>query len=266
MYCWRVTSRSHAAPALLRLASHPLRWRLLIELARSDLRVHELVTLTGQPQNLVSYHLRLLRDGGLVTARRSSLDGRDSYHHLDLGRCADALAGTGAALHPALHLSGTAGAPSGRLLVCLLKLLIQRMKVLSEPLVKLATPLKIIAKKLERLEFGAAQAQVAAATQQVELAKGQVSAAAAEVTKAQQAAAAQVELAKAQVVAASQQKDLAEAAAVRSQQTFTELSKTITGFTNTLTAMEKTITSADAQVKQLSQQYTTELRDKIIVP
>ena len=112
MYCRRVTSKSHAAPALLRLASHPLRWRLLTELARSDLRVHELVTLTGQPQNLVSYHLRLLRDGGLVTARRSSLDGRDSYHHLDLGRCADALAGTGAALHPALHL--TPGPPAPR--------------------------------------------------------------------------------------------------------------------------------------------------------
>ena len=41
------------------------------------------------PQNLLSYHLRQLRDGGLVTARRSSYDGRDSYYHLDLDRCAD---------------------------------------------------------------------------------------------------------------------------------------------------------------------------------
>ena len=40
----------------------------------------------------------------LVTARRSSLDGRDSYYHLDLDRCADALTATGAALHPALRL------------------------------------------------------------------------------------------------------------------------------------------------------------------
>ena len=87
----------------VRLAAHPLRWRLLAELADSDYRVRELVTLVGEPQNLVSYHLRLLRDGGLVTATRSSFDGRDSYYHLDLDRCADALAHAGTALHPALR-------------------------------------------------------------------------------------------------------------------------------------------------------------------
>jgi protein-tyrosine-phosphatase/DNA-binding transcriptional ArsR family regulator len=106
-----VASSSQAAPAFVRLAGHPLRWRLLIELAHSDLRVRELVTLTGQAQNLVSYHLRLLRDSGLVTASRSSFDGRDSYYHLDLDRCAQALTGTGAALHPALHLDRTTPAP-----------------------------------------------------------------------------------------------------------------------------------------------------------
>jgi protein-tyrosine-phosphatase/DNA-binding transcriptional ArsR family regulator len=90
-------------PAFVRLAAHPLRWRLLTALAEGDYRVRELATLLGQPQNLVSYHLRLLRDGGLVTATRSSFDGRDSYYHLDLDRCAEALADTGAALHPALH-------------------------------------------------------------------------------------------------------------------------------------------------------------------
>ncbi|HEX2774693.1 MAG TPA: MarR family transcriptional regulator [Micromonosporaceae bacterium] len=105
-------SSSHAAPAFVRLAGHPLRWRLLTELAHSDLRVRELVTLLGQPQNLVSYHLRLLREGGLVTATRSSFDGRDSYYHLDLDRCAQALSGTGAALHPALHLDRATPAPS----------------------------------------------------------------------------------------------------------------------------------------------------------
>jgi protein-tyrosine-phosphatase/DNA-binding transcriptional ArsR family regulator len=91
-----------------------LRWRLLTELAHSDLRVRELVALLGRPQNLVSYHLRLLRDGGLVTASRSSLDGRDTYYHLDLDRCAQALAGTGIALHPALGLTGTTSAAPAR--------------------------------------------------------------------------------------------------------------------------------------------------------
>ncbi len=101
-------------PVFARMAGHELRWRLLSELARSDLRVRELVTLTGQPQSLVSYHLRQLRASGLVSARRSSFDGRDAYYHLDLARCADSLAAAGAALHPGLNLT-SAAAPAPRL-------------------------------------------------------------------------------------------------------------------------------------------------------
>src|SRR3954470_1383290 len=97
-----------ALPTFVRLAAHPLRWRLLAELADSDYRVRELVARVDQPQNLVSYHLRLLRDGGLVTANRSSFDGRDSYYHLDLERCAAGLADAGTALHPALRPGSTA--------------------------------------------------------------------------------------------------------------------------------------------------------------
>jgi ArsR family transcriptional regulator, arsenate/arsenite/antimonite-responsive transcriptional repressor / arsenate reductase (thioredoxin) len=99
-----------APPPFVRLVAHPVRWRLVTELAHSDLRVRELVALVAQPQNLVSYHLRLLRSAGLVTARRSSFDGRDSYYHLDLDHCANALAGTGAAVHPALRMDRTASA------------------------------------------------------------------------------------------------------------------------------------------------------------
>jgi protein-tyrosine-phosphatase/DNA-binding transcriptional ArsR family regulator len=114
MYNAGMGSSSQAAPAFLRLAGHPLRWRLLTELAHSDLRVRELVTLVGQRQNLVSYHLRRLRDGGLVAARRSSFDARDSYYRLDLDRCAMALAGTGGALHPALRLDRATPATAHR--------------------------------------------------------------------------------------------------------------------------------------------------------
>ena len=92
------------APSFVRMAAHPLRWRLLVELAGSDHRVRELTERVGQPQNLISYHLRLLRGSGLVTARRSSFDARDSYYHLDLDQCADALDLTATALHPALRL------------------------------------------------------------------------------------------------------------------------------------------------------------------
>jgi ArsR family transcriptional regulator, arsenate/arsenite/antimonite-responsive transcriptional repressor / arsenate reductase (thioredoxin) len=93
-----------APPAFARMAADPLRWRLLRELSRSDHRVRELVALAGQPQSLVSYHLAQLRASGLVRARRSSFDGRDTYYHLDLARCARSLAAAGAALHTGLRL------------------------------------------------------------------------------------------------------------------------------------------------------------------
>lgn len=99
-------------PAFLQLAGHPVRWRLLTELARSDLRVGELTAMVGQPQNAVSYHLGRLRAGELVSMRRSSADHRDSYYHIDLTRCGDLLAATGAALHPGLVT--TPPAPAGR--------------------------------------------------------------------------------------------------------------------------------------------------------
>ena len=88
----------------LQLVAEPLRWQLLSELARSDRRVNELTAIADKPQNLVSYHLRELRRAGLVSSRRSSADGRDSYYRADLDRCGRLLGATGAALHPGLHL------------------------------------------------------------------------------------------------------------------------------------------------------------------
>lgn len=105
-------ARELAAPGFLRLAGHPLRWALLRELARSDRQVHELTALTGQPQNLISYHLGKLRSARLVSARRSSADARDSYYTADMPRLAGLLAATGQALHPGLHLAPAPGAPA----------------------------------------------------------------------------------------------------------------------------------------------------------
>ncbi|WP_039805337.1 arsenate reductase/protein-tyrosine-phosphatase family protein [Nocardia araoensis] len=114
-----MTSTRQAVPPFVHLAAHPLRWQLLTALSDSDYRVRELVARVGEPQNLVSYHLRLLRDGGLVTATRSSHDGRDSYYHLDLDRSAEMLAGAGTVLHPALRMTPapTAFEPSAPLAV-----------------------------------------------------------------------------------------------------------------------------------------------------
>ncbi|HTO09819.1 MAG TPA: helix-turn-helix domain-containing protein [Myxococcota bacterium] len=94
-----------APPDFLQLAGHPLRWRLLRELARSDRVVSELTGLVGEPQNLVSYHLGKLREGGLVSARRSSADRRDAYYTVDLSRIAGLLSDSGGALHPGLRLA-----------------------------------------------------------------------------------------------------------------------------------------------------------------
>jgi protein-tyrosine-phosphatase len=67
--------------------------------------VHELTALVGEPQNLVSYHLGKLRDGRLVSARRSSADRRDAYYTVDLARIGGLLSATGGALHPGLRLT-----------------------------------------------------------------------------------------------------------------------------------------------------------------
>ncbi len=94
-----------APPAFLPAAGHPVRWRLLAELAGSDRQVHELTARLDQPQNLISYHLGQLRKAGLVTARRSAADGRDIYYRIDLAHCARLLTAAGGALHPGLRLT-----------------------------------------------------------------------------------------------------------------------------------------------------------------
>ena len=102
-------------PAVFQLAGHPLRWQLLSELATSDRRVRELIDALDESQPLVSYHLRQLREAGLVTARRSSFDGRDNYYSLDLSHYSQLLVDAGAALHPALQLTAETSVPSSRL-------------------------------------------------------------------------------------------------------------------------------------------------------
>ncbi|MAU00537.1 MAG: ArsR family transcriptional regulator [Anaerolineaceae bacterium] len=86
----------------LKLLAHDVRWYLLSALAESDRRVQELVTLLQRPQNLISYHLRLLREGQVVKERRSSADGRDVYYSLDLALFQTLYQESGMALHPAL--------------------------------------------------------------------------------------------------------------------------------------------------------------------
>jgi DNA-binding transcriptional ArsR family regulator len=56
--------------ALLRALAEPLRWRIVELLAAEELCVCHLVEELDAPQPLVSHHLRVLRDLGLVSTER----------------------------------------------------------------------------------------------------------------------------------------------------------------------------------------------------
>jgi protein-tyrosine-phosphatase len=82
--------------------AHDVRWRLLAALAQSDYRVQELVALLQQPANLLSYHLKRLRQEHFVSERRSTADGRDVYYTINLATLRAQYVAAADALHPAL--------------------------------------------------------------------------------------------------------------------------------------------------------------------
>ena len=88
------------------------RWRILQELSRSDLRVSELTDRLREPQNLVSYHLKALRDAGLVHAKRSAADGRDTYYRIEFDHCAELWRTAASVLQPGLQLAAAPLAPT----------------------------------------------------------------------------------------------------------------------------------------------------------
>jgi protein-tyrosine-phosphatase/DNA-binding transcriptional ArsR family regulator len=91
-----------SSPPVLGALAHDLRWTIISMLVPGDLRTGEIVERTGQAPSLVSYHLARLRDAGLVTAARSSADGRDSYHSVDLDALGQAISGAAQRIHPGL--------------------------------------------------------------------------------------------------------------------------------------------------------------------
>jgi len=95
-------------PVLFPLLAEPVRWHMVLALAESDWLIQELARRVRQPLNLVSYHLRLLREAGVIHERRSSLDGRATYCSLDLDRLSALYRAAGQALHPAPHPALTA--------------------------------------------------------------------------------------------------------------------------------------------------------------
>ena len=102
------TLASAQPPGFLKLLAHDVRWKILVLLGRSDYCVQEIVRLLEQPQNLVSYHLRRLRDQNVVTERRSTADGRDIYYSLDVTMLRTLYFAAADSLHPALNFPETA--------------------------------------------------------------------------------------------------------------------------------------------------------------
>lgn len=92
-------------PDFIKLLANEVRWGVLKALASGDHQVNELVTLLQQPMNLVSYHLKKMRDEALVTMRRSEADGREIYYSLDLTHLRKLFLEAGQALHPAMGMA-----------------------------------------------------------------------------------------------------------------------------------------------------------------
>ncbi|MFL5319099.1 MAG: ArsR/SmtB family transcription factor [Myxococcaceae bacterium] len=74
-----MTSTAAAADAVFRAVSDPTRRHLLKRLKKKELSVAELCEPYEMSQPAVSQHLKVLREAGLVEARR---DGRQQYYRL----------------------------------------------------------------------------------------------------------------------------------------------------------------------------------------
>jgi ArsR family transcriptional regulator len=75
----RTTAFVAGAVELLKALASTARLSIVLELARQERCVHELVEATGMTQPLVSQHLRVLRGAGVVVARRR---GREAAYSL----------------------------------------------------------------------------------------------------------------------------------------------------------------------------------------
>ncbi len=69
--------------AILKAMADPNRLRILDVLMQGDSCNCELNDRLGLPPNLLSHHLRVLRQVGLINSRRDALDGRWIYYAVD---------------------------------------------------------------------------------------------------------------------------------------------------------------------------------------
>ena len=74
---------SERAADFLRLLADPTRRRIFLHLMGGEVCNCEMVSHLGLAQNLISHHLRQLRQAGLIRARRDERDQRWIYYSID---------------------------------------------------------------------------------------------------------------------------------------------------------------------------------------
>lgn len=101
------------AAAVLKALSDPNRLRIFAQLMQGDTCNCELVKELNLPANLLSHHLRVLSEAGLVCARRDRIDGRWVYYAVDRAAAARWQAWFAAFLDPARILTRPVCGPEG---------------------------------------------------------------------------------------------------------------------------------------------------------
>ena len=69
--------------SVLKALAEPNRLRIFAELMSGDTCNCELTERLDMPPNLLSHHLRVLSETGLVTSRKDNIDGRWIYYSVD---------------------------------------------------------------------------------------------------------------------------------------------------------------------------------------
>lgn len=101
---------------LLKALGEPNRLRIFAELMKGDTCNAELNEALGLAPNLLSHHLRVLSDAGLITSRRDRVDGRWIYYSVNRQAAAHWQRWIGAFLDPARIEERLVCGPEGQLL------------------------------------------------------------------------------------------------------------------------------------------------------
>ena len=100
--------------AVLKALGDPNRLRIFAQLMDGDTCNCELVERLNIPANLLSHHLRILSEAGLVNARRDRMDGRWIYYSVDREGVAQWRAWLNEFLDPSRIRDRTLCGPEGR--------------------------------------------------------------------------------------------------------------------------------------------------------